>query len=99
MGPTSDNSAVLMLLQHTVYIYNLQALPLLGWWDELCATWILVLRREGRGKRGPNRPAMPPLPGSYRLMGRQGFGEGGGGGQRRMAPDKLTLTASEYRAA
>lgn len=32
-------------------------------------------------------------------MGRQGFGEGGGGGQRRMAPDKLTLTASEYRAA
>lgn len=23
-------------------------------------------------------------------MGRQGFGEGGGGGQRRMAPDKLT---------
>lgn len=102
MGPTSDSSAVLMLLQHTVYIYiyNLQVLPLLGYQDELRATWILELRRGGRkGKRGPNRPAMPPLPGSYRLMGRQGFGGGGGGGQRRMAPDKLTLTASEYRAA
>lgn len=60
-----------------LYIYNLQALPLLGYQDELRATWILELRRGGRkGKRGPNRPAMPPLPGSYRLMGRQGF-EGG----------------------
>lgn len=78
MGPTSDSSAVLMLLQHTVYIYNLQALPLLGYRDELRATWILELRRGGRkGKRGPNRPAMPPLPGSYRLMGRQGFVWGG----------------------
>lgn len=78
MGPTSDSSAVLMLLQHTVYIYNLQALPLLGYRDELRATWILELRSGGRkGKRGPNRPAMPPLPGSYRLMGRQGFVWGG----------------------
>lgn len=74
LGPTSDSTAVLMLLQHTVYIYNLQALPLLGYWDELRATWILELRRGGRGKRGPHRPAMPPLPGSFRLMGRQGFG-------------------------
>lgn len=59
-------------------------------------------RAEGEaegGRRGPHRLAVLPLPGSYRLMGRQGFGEEGGGGQRRMAPDKLTLTASEYRAA
>ena len=58
-------------------------------------------RREG-GREGREAPIGRPRrrsPGSYRLMGRQGFGEGGGGGQRRMAPDKLTLTASEYRAA
>ena len=57
---------------------------------------------EEGGREGREAPIGRPCcrsPGSYRLMGRQGFGEGGGGGQRRMAPDKLTLTASEYRAA
>uniref|UniRef100_A0AAV2L3K8 Uncharacterized protein n=1 Tax=Knipowitschia caucasica TaxID=637954 RepID=A0AAV2L3K8_KNICA len=52
-------------------------------------------RREGP----PQACAGTLLPGFYCLMGRQGFGEVGGGGQRRMAPDKLALTASEYRAA
>lgn len=32
MSHMSDSSAVLMLLQHTVYIYNLLAVPLWGTW-------------------------------------------------------------------
>lgn len=91
MGHTSDSSAVLMVLLHTVYIYSQLALPLLGTWMScvLCGyqDWGWGRREGGKAPIGwPCRCS----PGSYRLMGRQGFGEGDGGGQRRMAPDKLT---------
>ena len=79
MGHTSDSTAVLMLLLHTVYIYSQLALPLWGTWMSCVLCEYQCWGGGGRegGKRGPNRPAMLPLPRILSANGSAGIWGGG----------------------